>query len=67
VETTAAAAVSAAATTTTTTTTTRGSMHRHRGNADCRNCRKSDQHFPEHGTLLLQVWPPLIGNPIRRR
>jgi hypothetical protein len=33
------------------TTTTRGSIHRHRGDADCRNCRKSDQHFPEHGTL----------------
>jgi hypothetical protein len=48
---TAAAAVSAA----TTTATTRGSIHWHRGDADCRNCRKSDQHFPEHGTLLSQV------------
>ena len=47
---TAAAAVSAA-----TTATTRGSIHWHRGDADCRNCRKSDQHFPEHGTLLSQV------------
>jgi hypothetical protein len=44
-----AAAVSAA------TTATRGSIHWHRGDADCRNCRKSDQHFPEHGTLLSQV------------
>ena len=39
----------------TTTATTRGSIHWHRGDADCRNCRKSDQHFPEHGTLLSQV------------
>jgi hypothetical protein len=60
VKTSTAAAVAAA-------TATRRSIHRHRRNADCGNCRKSEQHFPEHGTLLLQVRPPTIGNPIRRR
>ncbi|WP_139212535.1 hypothetical protein [Bradyrhizobium sp. NFR13] len=33
----------------------RGSIHWHGRHADGRNCGKSDQHFPEHGTLLSQV------------
>jgi hypothetical protein len=52
VQTTATAAVSAA------TTATRGGVHRHRRNADCRNSRKSDHHFPEHGTLLFKGVAP---------
>jgi hypothetical protein len=55
VETAAATVGTAAAVSAATTATTRGSIHWHRGDADCRNCRKSDQHFPEHGTLLSQV------------
>jgi hypothetical protein len=49
---TATAAVSAA------TTATRGSVHWHRRNADGRNSRKSDHHFPEHGTLLFKGVAP---------
>jgi hypothetical protein len=40
------------------TTATRGSIHGHRRNADCRDGGKSDQHFPEHGTLLLKGVAP---------
>jgi len=58
---TATAAVSAAA------TATRGSVHRHRRNADGRNSRKSDHHFPEHGTLLFKGVVPDHQNPIGGR
>jgi hypothetical protein len=48
----------------TATTAARGRIHRHRHNADCRNRRESDQHFPEHGTLLLQERLPETATPI---
>jgi hypothetical protein len=54
VETTATAMGTATAAVSAATTATRGSVHRHRRNADCRNGRKSDRDFPERGTLLFK-------------
>jgi len=59
---TATAAVSA--TTTAATTATCGSIHRHRRKADCRNGRKADHDFPEHGTLLFKGVAPDNQQPI---
>jgi hypothetical protein len=42
----------------------RRSIYRHGRHADGRNCGKSDQHFPEHGTLLSQVWAPILRTPV---
>jgi hypothetical protein len=42
----------------------RRSIHRHGRHADGRNCGKSDQHFPEHGTLPSQVWAPILRTPV---
>jgi hypothetical protein len=67
VETTATAVGTATAAVSAATAATRGSVHRHRRNADCRNSRKSDHHFPEHGTLLFKGVAPDNQNPIGGR
>jgi hypothetical protein len=54
VETATAAMSTAAAVSAATTATTRGSIHRHRRKAECRNGRKADHDFPERGTLLFK-------------
>jgi hypothetical protein len=67
VETTATAVGTGTAAVSAATTATRGSVHRHRRNADCRNSRKSDHHSPEHGTFLFKGVAPNNRKPHLRR